>query len=393
MNTRCGGSRSHLLATVSAMALIVSLQGAEPALAAEKSGEPMLWVELGWEADHITDSAGSFPLPFGPSVPQSGVTGPLVQQLQLPHSYGDEGRITFRPEGSDWTFGASVRYGRTKDRFSTLNQTAPAGAADGLNYYILFQGRYYTYPAILKQHTNYIHADTIANESHLILDFQVGRDVGLGLFGRGSTSTVSLGARYAQINTAQKISQFNGIPDAHFEYFSPIAVNPSSTRWGYRQLWDNLRGNAQAVRNFNGVGPSLNWDASALLFGNSRAGEFSLDWGANAAVLFGRQKKNTHHDTAGQRHCYAAYYRYFCNQLIGDTAINDTSQSLSDRRVLVPNLGGTIGISYRISDFKVSVGYRADFFFHALDAGGATHLNSTRGFNGLFASVSVGIGD
>ena len=59
----------------------------------------------------------------------------------------------------------------------------------------------------------------------------------------------------------------------------------------------------------------------------------------------------------------------------------------------MPNLGGFAGLSYRMQDFKVSFGYRADFFFNAIDGGIDTRKEENRGFFGPYASISVGLGD
>ena len=60
---------------------------------------------------------------------------------------------------------------------------------------------------------------------------------------------------------------------------------------------------------------------------------------------------------------------------------------------MVPNIGGFAGISWRLPTAKVSIGYRADFFFNAIDGGIAARKSENRGFYGPFASISIGIGD
>ena len=57
------------------------------------------------------------------------------------------------------------------------------------------------------------------------------------------------------------------------------------------------------------------------------------------------------------------------------------------RAVIVPNAGGTAGISFRYADAKVSFGYRGDFFFGAMDGGIDTrkHRRSVD-FHGPFAT-------
>ncbi len=50
------------------------------------------------------------------------------------------------------------------------------------------------------------------------------------------------------------------------------------------------------------------------------------------------------------------------------------------------------GASWRIDNVKVSAGYRADFFFGAMDVGIDARKSATLGFYGPFAGVSIGIG-
>jgi hypothetical protein len=60
--------------------------------------------------------------------------------------------------------------------------------------------------------------------------------------------------------------------------------------------------------------------------------------------------------------------------------------------VTVPNIGGFAGLSFRYNVAKISFGYRADFFFGAMDGGIDTRKNYDRNFYGPFASVSIGLG-
>ncbi len=58
----------------------------------------------------------------------------------------------------------------------------------------------------------------------------------------------------------------------------------------------------------------------------------------------------------------------------------------------MPNVGGFAGLTFRIENFKMSAGYRADFFFGAMDGGIDTARKENIGFYGPFATVSVGLG-
>ncbi len=62
------------------------------------------------------------------------------------------------------------------------------------------------------------------------------------------------------------------------------------------------------------------------------------------------------------------------------------------RTVIVPNVGGFLGVSFRYPNAKVSLGYRADFFFGAMDTGIDARHTVDRNFYGPFATISIGLG-
>ncbi len=75
------------------------------------------------------------------------------------------------------------------------------------------------------------------------------------------------------------------------------------------------------------------------------------------------------------------------------TVLSETTDAPQrDRTVVVPDVGGFAGFSWRLPNGKVSLGYRADFFFGAIDGGIDTSQKEMRGFYGPFASVSLGLG-
>ena len=65
---------------------------------------------------------------------------------------------------------------------------------------------------------------------------------------------------------------------------------------------------------------------------------------------------------------------------------------MRDKTVVVPDVGGFAGLSWRLPSGKITFGYRADFFFGAIDGGLVTSQMETRAFYGPFANVSIGIG-
>ena len=50
------------------------------------------------------------------------------------------------------------------------------------------------------------------------------------------------------------------------------------------------------------------------------------------------------------------------------------------------------GVSVKYPNVKFSLGYRADFFFGAVDAGIDERRTKDLGFHGPFASISIGLG-
>ncbi len=139
-----------------------------------------------------------------------------------------------------------------------------------------------------------------------------------------------------------------------------------------------------------GVGPSLSWDASAPLFDSGDDSQISVDWGINAAVLFGRQKARGKTQVVGTHY---TNFTKFPTTITRHTNAYDHSTNFSrSRRVVVPNVDGFAGISFRYSDVKVSMGYRADLFFGAMDGGIASRKSEDRSFYGPFASFSIGLG-
>lgn len=120
--------------------------------------------------------------------------------------------------------------------------------------------------------------------------------------------------------------------------------------------------------------------------GNGADSELTVDWGVNGAVLFGRQRVNVHHQTTS----------YDYQQIFGSSYTAHRSTQTVNRKeahsAVIPNLGGFAGLSLKFPNAKVSVGYRADFFFNAADNGIDTRHVVNEGFYGPFASISVGLG-
>lgn len=389
--------RWKLLTGVSALALTAYVASADFAKA-DDSGRPQIWIELGGQLSSLGDGQETFAPDFPNSPARPSVFSSSQKFEQPPHfSIDEEGKLSFQPEDSSWVLSASIRYGRSARNKQIHQQTVPAPF---VKYYYTSNYAAY-YGGILQRHKvknvdtpqNAKFADTLAknSERHLILDFQAGKDFGLGMFGKDGSSVVSLGVRFAQFSSKTNIA-LKSDPDWKFNYkYLPSVVGTKflSSKFAIGSIYHSNAARLQATRNFRGVGPSLSWSASAPFAGNLQDGELDFDWGVNAALLFGRQRAHTHHQTTGR---YNTKYSPSGRPPIThqNPATPDHTRS---RNVTVPNIGGSAGLSFRYTDAKISIGYRADFFLGAMDTGIDAAKKSNLSFNGPFASISFGIGD
>jgi hypothetical protein len=341
--------RWRLLATVSVAALVMTISFDHEARASDSSADNApFWIELGGQLARNDQQENPFDPTFLSITPRPAfeTVSPLATQKMAPSSWDGSAKITYEPKGTGWSFSASILYGKsTRDRDTHLVTPELAQSGEG----------YFAYQVLSSKNS----------EQHTILDFKAGKDFGLGLFGHDGHSIASLGVRYAQFVTK-----------------NDVVIQSQPTNVGFVIPYQRFSGAFSAGRKFSGVGPSLSWDASAGVIGDRASGELALDWGLNAAVLFGRQSAQGQHKTTDE-YWFSVYYHYLYKH----------SAPINRRHnVTVPNIGGFAGVSWRYPNAKVTVGYRADFFFGAMDGGiDAAHRENV-GFYGPFASVSVGLG-
>ncbi len=340
------GIHWQLLASVSAAAVLISVSAAHDASASDdNTSRPTVWIELGGELSRLTSEQDSFLPPFVSSTPRPPfeAISPQSAEKAAPASWDGSAKITLEPVGSDWMFSAAVVYGKSgRSRYLDQHTQNPDTAT----------GVLVAYQSITSRNT----------EGHTILDFRAGRDVGLGM---GVRSTINVGVRYV-----------------HFTASSDSLIQSEPANVGFPLAYHQFNAHLIADRKFNGVGPSLSWDASAAIVGNRDDGEIAADWGVDGAVLFGRQSILGDHQSTD-----VLYSNFYTKGTIRD------SVPLNRRKeVTVPNLGGFAGVAWRYPNAKVVLGYRADFFFGAMDSGIDARETRTVGFYGPFATISIGLG-
>jgi len=363
--------RWRLLATASAAALTAYVCASNAA----KAGEPMIWLEFGGQMDDMSGLSSPFTAPFmsvQPSTPGTYSTSTFTDLQRPPRlSFGAEGKISFRPDDSDWVFSAGIRYGRALAKRHSHHQSAGISAI-----FYSFYSHQPLYTTHLSNDVEFNDVTTQDSERHAIVDFSAGKDVGLGLFGK---STISAGLRIVDVKNSSSATIY-ARPIVTATYAPPKYSFPEADFIQY-----TLSGKAE--RSFKGLGPSLAWNASAGLAGNEQNGELTLDWGINAALLFGKQKAKIQHNTLASQ--YGGYPYAYEGPAYPPRNVHLTRS----RSVTIPNVGGFAGLSAKYSDVKISVGYRADIFFRAMDTGIDTRKDSDLTFHGPYASVSIGLGN
>ena len=371
-------------ASVLALTIYVSSVGIAKA---DDSGRPEIWIELGGQLSALEDAQNIF-APTFPNTPSRPSIFEPSQKFERPplYSIDESGTLSFQPDNSDWIFSASVRYGRSSSKRHAHQQTNPK-TWFGKFYYYGLSTTAYNVPVAGR------FADTKVqnSEKHAILDFQAGKEVGLGMFGSANaTSVLGIGIRFAQFASKSNIAQRSD-PDWHFAYISSpafLSFGWTTSRIAYGEGYHINLASLRATRTFHGLGPSLSWKGSVPFAGNAKDSSLSVDWELNAAMLFGRQRTKIHHQVTQQYHD-PKYVEGSHPTIYHATPVDETSE----RSVTVPNVGGSIGLTWQLQNFKMSFGYKADFFFNAIDGGIDTRKNENRAFYGPYASISIGLGD
>lgn len=390
--------RWRLLAQVSVLALIGYAADLSVAKA-QDSERPTVWIELGGQLSRWENEQEIYAPPFASLTPSNF---PPPQKAERPPRYGMEesASLTFLPKSSEWTFFASIHYGRSGNSKHAHQQSDPAPYSAYLKIHRSRNGNvrdilHYTQVAPFA--ARYTDVVATQSESHTILDFQAGKDLGIGMFGRTAGSMLDFGVRFAQFTSRSRI-KLRENPD--WKFTTHVSTyNRSSNYYGSHYLFHRTQqrayqpyhmfaGSFRASRSFNGLGPSMSWNSSATLAGNPEGASFVFDWGLTAALLFGRQKVTAQHQTTGSYHSTGHYG----TQTIRVDYQRAPIYRARSRSVVVPNIGGFAGFSAKYPSVKVSFGYKADFFFGAMDGGIDVRRTEDVGFHGPYASVSIGLG-
>src|SRR5690242_360052 len=117
--------RSHLLCGVATVATILF---AKPSPANADDSGPTVWLEVGSQLQRDSGGEQPFSPPFVSAILQNAFENPTHIQGPSKHSFGYQGKVSIRPNASEWTFSASMIYGRSNRSGSSHEQTSPSSA-------------------------------------------------------------------------------------------------------------------------------------------------------------------------------------------------------------------------------------------------------------------------
>ncbi|MGE5501190.1 MAG: Lpg1974 family pore-forming outer membrane protein, partial [Ignavibacteriales bacterium] len=312
---------------------------------------------------------------------------PLDTQNDLGWGSGGGAKLTWQPDPTGWNLSAAIRYGRAHgatQRHSKQALDQICISAYGLDVCddpssgnIYLNGHLYHSAG-----NKYNYTDTRARneEGHTIVDFEVGKDVGLGVVSSRLTSHLDAGLRYADLKSSSA-AVLHGRPDLYLNLLY-LKYPPHFHKFG---------ADIVAQRKFEGVGPVVNFDTDLRLFGApDAAGQVDLELGLGGGVLFGRQ---TAHVRGRQ---YGAYRSGFLTVNIDafdlSPPYNDAIDLSRSKNVSVPTVNANLGLSYTLGGVKVSGGYRMERYYKVIDGGYMERKAYDRNVDGVYAKVSIGFG-
>jgi len=367
-----------------------------------------------------TDAPGTPIMPYADAFSRA-LDPTRLQGEDLDWTDSPEFRLTYRPQGSPWKIEGGVRYGRISNESGRVrrDQTVGDPVCDRLTSHAytpyfpgfdfgfvgklgcdpnygpvtkdlpIFGEKYFANkydPSHLLTATDRLSEWTNRKEDHLIADFEVGKDVGLGGMLGVNQSSLIAGLRYADFKSDVS-GYMRGIPDMTL---------PADGWSKYNTTFHQYIASFDAKREFKGAGPTLSWDASRPLLGNDETGRLNVDWTVTGGALFGRQKTTV--TASGGSDYFDAVYPTKDYVLTGWFAPFPTPAQTPihiaprDKSVVAPVLDLSLGLSWQVPGVTVGAGYRWERYFNVLDAGFTDHKSYDRTLDGPYVRVSVGFG-
>ena len=186
--------RWKLLTGASALALTAYVSSAGMAKA-EDASRPLIWIELDGQFAQQKNDLEIYSPPFLAASPFDAVSHLGLEKSTAERS-GTRARRLRSSRGKRLDSFARIRYGKTAQNAKSSNHIDASTPIVTLS---ALDDAYNAYQDSRRQ----------SSESHTIVDFQAGKDVGLGRFGSDASSVVSLGVRYCAVQFEQSRRTFS----------------------------------------------------------------------------------------------------------------------------------------------------------------------------------------
>ena len=316
--------RSLLFASVSAAALALAQPEAWGQSVALQPLMPAITLPKGMfsvfaEGHQFTQSDKGYNFDAAP--------GPTVGHLSPLLGFGGAVGFTYQTALSPWSFGVTVRAGKSRHKRASAHSTivhqyqysrstttctpTPGGSS---SCHLTFTPTTFTT-------TQHIARSAERHSSHRIVDFAVGRDVGLGRTATGDPILKwEAGLRYVKLKDHGEFTDtgtFNGLPTLNFSF--------------------------RGEREFTGLGPRLGATFSVPL-----GFRFMVDGAAGATALLGRASEN---------------HVFIDHGLVTRTEAFSTNQAAA-------GLDASLALSFLLTPkAKLSAGYRFEGYFNVFPDG------------------------
>jgi iron complex outermembrane receptor protein len=285
-------------------------------------------------------------------------------------------RLVYRPDGSPWSVSGGVRFGRTNGTAAVEYSELSAGGE------LITPALEPAFPQYADKYVPGAYEFTTSTvtdrERHTIVDFEVGRDIGIGA--PTVRSHVRGGLRYAHFESSTDVNLYAG------DYFIPpvgVAKYPTTAH-----MYDGV---ASIEREFQSAGPTLSWDVAAKLLGDAERGVVTLDASLTGAALFGKQSVDV--DALATDSFYSAQFLTFFNQRGIPVSVTPTPIiEQRSERVTVPVLDATLGLSYSLGRVSVGAGYSWERYFDMIDGGLDERQRHDRTLSGPYLRFKLGFG-
>jgi iron complex outermembrane receptor protein len=303
-----------------------------------------------------------------------------LQGRDLDWGDGGEARLTYRLAGTPWRASVGARFGKANGgaHQGIYSELADQEAVCG---WTPFQCQNPILPGVVKYDTiptnsSWVH--TSQSDDHMMVDFMVGRDFGMGA--GDFRSSLSGGLGYARLRSRTDLN-VKGIPDWVVTN-GPFTDPDSATHHWYDAT-------LTSEREFEGVGPVASWEASQRLLGDEQSGSVSLAWTVGGGVLFGKQKVDFTGDILSNYYLSAYVITY---PWLVDSSERIAVDRQRSESTIVPTANLSLGLTYEVDRFKLGAGYRWERYFNAIDGGDREPKDFDRTIDGPYFKLSVGFG-